>query len=86
MYFSAKCKKNSTSENPVVQPKPLRLRKPKPKVVSDHGVEFFTTNIADITKNDNTASYGSIVSAKPAGYKVVKTIFLQLHRISDSVI
>lgn len=49
--------------------------KPKPQVTSEHGVEFFTTNIADITKNDNTASYGSIVSAKPAGYKVVKTYF-----------
>lgn len=49
--------------------------KPKPKVSTEHGVDFFTTNIADITKNDNTASYGSIVSAKPAGYKVVKDYF-----------
>jgi len=48
---------------------------PKPQITNDHGVEFFTTNIADPTKNDNTASYGSIVSAKPAGYKVVKTYF-----------
>ncbi len=38
-------------------------------------MDFFTTNIADATKNDNTVSYGSIVSAKPAGYKVVKTYF-----------
>lgn len=49
--------------------------KPKPQITTDHGVEFFTTNIADITKNDNTISYGSIVSAKPAGYKVTKTYF-----------
>ena len=27
-------------------------------IQKDHGVEFYTTNIADITKNDNTASYG----------------------------
>ncbi|WP_080778334.1 N-acetylmuramoyl-L-alanine amidase [Chryseobacterium phocaeense] len=48
---------------------------PKPKITNERGVEFFTTNIADATKNDNTISYGSIVSAKPAGYKVVKTYF-----------
>ncbi len=39
------------------------------------GVEFYTKNIGDITKNDNTISYGSIVTANPAGYKVVKTHF-----------
>jgi len=55
--------------------KPQTSDKPKPQITSEHGVEFFTTNIADPAKNDNTASYGSIVSAKPAGYKVVKTYF-----------
>lgn len=73
-------KKNTYQpKTPVVQPKPVAKTQtseaPKPKVVSDHGVDFFTTNIADPAKNDNTASYGSIVSAKPAGYKVVKTYF-----------
>lgn len=73
-------KKNTYQpKNPVTQPKTVaktQTSEPtKPKVVSDHGVDFFTTNIADPTKNDNTASYGSIVSAKPAGYKVVKTYF-----------
>lgn len=47
----------------------------KPAITKDHGIEFYTQNIGDITKNDNTISYGSIVSAKPAGYKVVKTFF-----------
>lgn len=47
----------------------------KPKVHNEHGVDFFRENIADATKNDNTASYGSIVSANPVGYKVVKTFF-----------
>ncbi|MFY1047259.1 N-acetylmuramoyl-L-alanine amidase [Chryseobacterium sp. GP-SGM7] len=63
----------------VAQPKvatnPVAAEKNKPQISKEHGVEFFTTNIADAAKNDNTASYGSIVSAKPAGYKVVKTYF-----------
>lgn len=66
-------------KTPVAQPKTVVkttvAEKPKPQIVNDRGIEFFTTNIADPTKNDNTASYGSIVSAKPAGYKVVKTYF-----------
>lgn len=73
-------KKNTYKpKTPVTQAKPtVQTPAPvaqKPKVVSDHGVDFFTTNIADPSKNDNTASYGSIVSAKPPGYKVVKTYF-----------
>ncbi|KQR93491.1 N-acetylmuramoyl-L-alanine amidase [Chryseobacterium sp. Leaf180] len=48
------------------------------QIKKDGGVEFYTENIADITKNDNTASYGSIVSAKPKGYKVTKTYFPSL--------
>lgn len=47
----------------------------KPKIEHEGGVDFFKENIADVTKNDNTASYGSIVSANPVGYKVVKTFF-----------
>lgn len=39
---------------------------------------FFTENIADITKNDNTASHGSIVEAKPMGYTVSKEFFPSL--------
>lgn len=54
-------------------PKPAA---PQKQVVSQqNGAEFFTTNISDPTKNDNTASYGSIVSAKPTGFHVVKTYF-----------
>jgi N-acetylmuramoyl-L-alanine amidase len=63
----------------VIQPKTTIAKtnneKQKPQITHDGGVEFFTTNIADPTKNNNTISYGSIVSAKPAGYKVVKTYF-----------
>ncbi|HEX7868736.1 MAG TPA: N-acetylmuramoyl-L-alanine amidase [Chryseobacterium sp.] len=84
LVFSCTSQKNNNkniyrTKTAVVQPKTAvnsdSQEKIKPQVTKEHGVEFFTTNIADATKNDNTASYGSIVSAKPAGYKVVKTHF-----------
>lgn len=57
--------------NPVQTP-----QKPeKPSIEKSHGEEFYRTNIADPLKKDNTASYGSIVSANPAKFKVVKTYF-----------
>lgn len=54
-------------------PKPA-VQVKKPEIKQDDG-EYYRVNIADITKNDNTVSYGSIVSANPAGYKVTKTYF-----------
>lgn len=48
---------------------------PSAEIKKEGGNDFYKVNIADITKNDNTISYGSIVSANPAGYKVVKTYF-----------
>lgn len=47
----------------------------KPHVTNDGHNDFYKVNIADPSKNDNTISYGSIVTAKPASYKVVKTYF-----------
>lgn len=47
----------------------------KPKVDRENGEDYYKVNIADITKNDNTISYGSIVTAKPEGFKVVKTYY-----------
>lgn len=47
----------------------------KPPVTIDGHNEFYKINISDPTKNDNTISYGSIVSADPASYKVSKTYF-----------
>ncbi|PJJ62908.1 N-acetylmuramoyl-L-alanine amidase [Chryseobacterium geocarposphaerae] len=82
--FSCTSQKNvkqnaSRTNKQVVQPKTPVAKtpseKPKPQITHEGGVDFFTTNIADATKNNNTVSYGSIVSAKPAGYKVVKTYF-----------
>lgn len=37
--------------------------------------EYFRENIGNPAKNDNTISYGSIVSAKPEGFKVSKEYF-----------
>ena len=45
------------------------------KVQHENNEDYFRTNIGDVSKNDNTISYGSIVSAKPNGFKVVKTYF-----------
>lgn len=64
-----------------VQPKPATPVKtvtptqPKPTIKKDGEYDFFKVNIADASKNDNTISYGSIVSANPKGYQVVKTYF-----------
>jgi N-acetylmuramoyl-L-alanine amidase len=46
----------------------------KSQVETNKG-EYFTVNLADATKNDNTISYGSIVTAKPNNYSVIKTYF-----------
>lgn len=57
-----------------VSPKPEGT--PKPQIRKDiHGGEYYTVNIADPTKNDNTISYGSIVSANPKGYTIAKVYF-----------
>ncbi len=73
-------KKNSTkSKTPVskvAQPaKPTTPNLPKQQISQEDNHDFFRVNIGDVSKNDNTISYGSIVSANPQGYKVVKTFF-----------
>lgn len=47
----------------------------KHKVSHIGNYDFFTYNIGNPSKNDNTASFGSIVSAKPSGYQVTKNHF-----------
>ena len=71
----------------VNKPKPVNstvnaanLTKPKVEIKHEGQNDFFKENIADITKNDNTISYGSIVSANPIGYKVDKTCLLYTSR------
>jgi N-acetylmuramoyl-L-alanine amidase len=48
---------------------------PKPAITHQGNIEFYTENIADATKNNSTTSYGSLVSAKPKGYRVTKNYF-----------
>jgi N-acetylmuramoyl-L-alanine amidase len=55
-------------------PLPKTYLTEKTTIKEDEG-EYYKVNIADITKNDNTISYGSIVSAKPLGYKDCQNLF-----------
>ena len=55
--------------------KPVNKTPAKQEVKHEGNYDFFKVNIADVTKNDNTISFGSIVSANPSEYKVVKTFF-----------
>jgi len=65
----------TTVKTPTPAPKPKAEPVQKPKVQRQAGAEFFRENIAEPGKNDNTASYGSIVTAETPGYKVVKDYF-----------
>ena len=60
---------------PTVNQQPKTPKTPQQDIKHEGQYDFYKVNIADATKNDNTISYGSIVSANPAGYKVVKTFF-----------
>ena len=65
--------KTQISPKPVAQ-KPVEA--PKPPIRHDvKGGEYYTVNISDPNKNDNTISYGSIVSANPKGYTITKNYF-----------
>ena len=58
--------------------KPVEIKPtnpPKPDIKHDVHGDYFTVNIADPSKNDNTISYGSLVGAKPEGYKVTRKNF-----------
>ena len=51
---------------------------PKSEIKHDVHGDYFTVNIADPTKNDNTISYGSLVGANQKVIKVIEIIFLPL--------
>ncbi len=78
----ATAKKSTTPPPPVKKeevkvaptPKPVAKEKPDSRM-NDGENEFYRVNIADASKNDNTISYGSLVSAKPKGYEVSRTYF-----------
>lgn len=72
---------------PVTETKPENVNKPpqtpktpstKTTVSSSDGLNFFKVNIADASKNDNTISHGSIVSAEPVGYTINRDYFPSL--------
>ena len=59
-------------------PKPVEVKpvvQPKPDIKHEVHGDYFTTNIADPTKNDNTISYGSLVGANPKGYTISRAYF-----------
>lgn len=67
---------NKTHKKPIPhQPNTTTTEHKKPEITHIGNYDFFPQNIADSSKNNNTTSYGSIVSAKPAGYKVTKDYF-----------
>lgn len=68
-------KPKAASSNANLKPKPPVSTFPKGVIKHEGQNDFYRENIADASKNDNTISYGSIVSANPVGYKVVKTYF-----------
>lgn len=84
VLFSCDSQKVVSKQNNLPMPKSISQVAPPPKPEIKHKMEgeYFTMNISDPTKSDNTISYGSIVSAKPKGYKVTKKFFLRLVKIS----
>lgn len=73
-------KKVTTAPKPVAttpakpaETKPVVTQKPQVQHQGQH--DFFKINIGDASKNDNTISHGSIVSADPDHYRVTKTFF-----------
>lgn len=60
------------------EPKKPNPQPEKPSVDHQGKYEFYRVNIADASKNDNTISHGSIVTAEPKGYTVTKAYFPSL--------
>ncbi|WP_092736382.1 N-acetylmuramoyl-L-alanine amidase [Riemerella columbipharyngis] len=58
----------------VTQTKKITPKKENNLIKIDN-IDFYQVNIADLSKNNNTISYGSIVSANPQGYSISKEHF-----------
>ncbi|WP_018676767.1 N-acetylmuramoyl-L-alanine amidase [Riemerella columbina] len=73
LNISCGSQKNVTHQNSQPKKTVASTQKPKPstpKINHQGNLIFFKDNIGDINKNDNTTSYGSVVSANPKGYKI----------------
>lgn len=67
--------KNIESKHTIILPAPTpAVIEKKPEIKKEEG-QYYKINIGDSSKNDNTMSYGSIVSANPVGYQISKTYF-----------
>lgn len=76
--FMASCGTQKPSIQPPVSiPKKdeISVMPVKPPIEKDREGDYYTVNIADPTKNDNTISYGSLVGAAPEGYQVTRRFF-----------
>ena len=72
-------KKIANAAKSSLDPNKTNSEKEKKGEIVHIGTEdFYKVNIADSTKNNNTISYGSIVSAKPKKYTITKTYFPSL--------
>lgn len=77
-FFVFSCGSQKEVAKPTNLPKPttqIAPNLPKPEIKHDVHGDYFTVNIADSSKNDNTISYGSLVGAKAEGYKVTRKYF-----------
>lgn len=74
---SCKTQKNIPSQNTnEVKKVEVEIKEvPKPEVQRTSCGDYYKDNIGDSSKGDNTISHGSIVSASPKKYKVVKDYF-----------
>lgn len=76
LLFSCGTQKVATKLKDLPQPSAYNTPlPPKPQIKHDIMGDYFTINIADASKNDNTISYGSIVGAEPQGYKITRDYF-----------
>ncbi|WP_374449341.1 N-acetylmuramoyl-L-alanine amidase [Cloacibacterium normanense] len=76
LIISCGSQKEIAKPNNLPQPATSTIpNSPKSEIKHDVHGDYFTVNIADPTKNDNTISYGSLVGAKPEGYKVTRNHF-----------
>ena len=80
LIISCGSQKVIAKPNNLPQPTTSTIPKPpKPEIKHDVHGDYFTVNIADPTKNDNTISYGSLVGAKLWDAKHNQCVIIVIH-------